>query len=305
MRIMHPYSTSAYARSLFHVGRVVPVEEWGCNVIARTVPAGGEDIVGCYPIATLSKDADLSGGLERLRAAGFVSATLTLDDFHRPALEALSHAFDVVRPFKTHYVHRGASGNYKPAKDHRYKINRANRRVVAKAIRLVDHLDAWTSLYDALIDMRRMTGVHAFPHASFAMLADMAGVQAIGGFVGEELVSCNLWVIHERRAHSHLVASNELGYTERAAYAVSDASARYFADAEIVNFGGGAGLGDEPGDGLAQFKRGFSNTTARSYICGAILDRRTYEKLTQQRGISGDAYFPAYRTPAPVASTVP
>jgi hypothetical protein len=280
------------------LGKPIHIPEWGCDVIVRPISAGGEDVVGCYPIAVLRADADLRGGLERLRAEGFVSVTLTLDDFHRPSLDELRKAFDVLQPFKTHFVHRGPLENYRLAKDHRYKVNRASRNVVAKPIQLVQHLEAWTSLYDNLIAKHTLSGVHAFPHASFAMLAQIPGVKAIGGFISDELVSCNLWVVHDGRAHSHLVASNQRGYIERAAYAVSDASVKYFADAETVNFGGGAGIGDEPGDGLAQFKRGFSNVMAKSYICGAILDRNVYERLSRTQGRSSDdGFFPAYRTP--------
>lgn len=80
--MIDPYTSSAYARTLFHMGRLIAVPEWGCHVIVRPVSGGGEDIVGCYPIAVMSADADLRSGLERLRAEGFLSVTLTLNDFH-------------------------------------------------------------------------------------------------------------------------------------------------------------------------------------------------------------------------------
>ena len=300
----HPYATDAYAQTLFHIGRPVAVPEWGCNVVARPIPGGGEDLAGCYPIAVLNADADLRGGLARLRAEGFVSVTLTLDDFHRPSIEELQNTFDVVRPFKTHFVHQGPIENYRPGRNHRHKINRSRRSVITKPIDLSQYVAAWASLYHDVINKHSLSGMHAFTLASFEMLAQIPGLETIGGFVGNELVSCNTWVTHNGRVHSHLVASNALGYELRAAYAVSDASVTYFRNAEIVNFGGGAGVEDNAEDGLAQFKRGFGNAQARSYICGAILDRSNYARLTTARNrLLPTDYFPAYRAPTELAGT--
>lgn len=295
---MHPYSSEKYSKSLFHMGRAVEVPEWGTCVIARPVPGGREDIIGCYPLSIMKPDSDLDAGLARLRAGGFVSAVMILDDFHRPSIEALEHTFNLFRPFKTHFLHRGPLANYKPGKDHRYKINRANRTVTTRPIELADHIDAWIALYDGLTDRHNLSGMHVFPRRGYEMLARLPGVHTIGGFIDEEMVACHIWVMHAGRVHSHLTASNALGYANRAAYAVSDASVKYFADADIINFGGGAGLGNDASDGLTQFKRGFSNDQAQSYICGAILDRAAYRELSGHDDVAENEYFPAYRNPA-------
>lgn len=287
------------------MGRAVEVPEWETCVIARPIPGGRQDIIGCYPLSIIHPAADLEAGLARLRGEGYVSATLTLDDFHRPSIEALALAFDLVRPFKVHFLHRGPLANYRPGKDHRYKVNRACRTVTSRPIDLADHIDDWIALYGDLTDRHNLSGMHVFPRRSYELLAQLGGVHAIGGFVGDELVSCHIWVAHEGRVHSHLAASSPLGYANRAAYAVSDASVNYFADAEIINFGGGAGLGNEAGDGLTQFKRGFSNDQARSYICGAVLDRAAYQELSGRGDIVQSDYFPAYRNPALAAQVSP
>src|SRR3712207_1028844 len=106
--IIHPYATGAYARSLAHWGRAVPGPEWGCNVIARLAAegcgrVGFEDAAGTYPLAVLAEDADLRGGFARLREQGFVAVVLAVDDVLRPPLDRLVRAFDLVRPFKTHF----------------------------------------------------------------------------------------------------------------------------------------------------------------------------------------------------------
>lgn len=292
----HPYATEAYASSLSHIGRPVAVPEWGCYLLARPIDAGGEDLLGCYPLAVLAPGADLRSGLVRLQSEGFVSITLAIDDIHRASISDLSAAFERLRPFKTHYVHCGGLQNYKPSKQHQYKINRAYRTVLTKPISLKPYLPAWQEMYTGVVERHQMSALHRFSGESFAELAELPGVQAIGGFVDGNLVSCHIWIVNDGHVHSHLVASNEIGYAHRAAYAVNDASVRHFSDSAIVNFGGGAGLGDAE-DGLVQFKKGFSNSQRPSYICGTILDHAAYKDLTTKTNghSEDDSYFPAYR----------
>jgi hypothetical protein len=106
------------------------------------------------------------------------------------------------------------------------------------------------------------------------------------------LVCCNIWAVHEGRAHSHLVASNAIGYENRAAYAVTDAAMHHFSDCDVINLGGSAGNGDV-NDGLAQFKSGFSNSTSPAWLCGAVLNLEVYDALSDGRDSN---FFPAYRT---------
>jgi hypothetical protein len=290
--VTHPYSSLSYPSTLSHIGWPFDVPEWGAPVIAREIPSGGIDVVGTYPITVFKEDADVAGGIARLKAAGFVSATLVCDDFHRPDH---MQGFDVVREFKSHFLHRGPgnsfAGGYYPHQEHRRKIRRAKRDVVCREIDLKTHLNEWIALYDTLVRRHILEGVHAFPRESFKALAEIEGITAVGGFSGDEMVCCNIWAVHEGRAHSHLVASNEKGYELRAAYAVTDFSIRHFADCDIINLGGSAGDGDKE-DGLAQFKRGFSNATAPAWLCGAVLHWDAYRSLSAGKDTN---YFPEYR----------
>src|SRR5574337_206640 len=128
--MIHPYATERYAASLSHIGTPFAVPEWDSVVIARAIGAGeGQDAAGPYPLAVLDERADLEGGLERLRRAGFVSVTLVVDDYHRPPLAALESAFDIVRAFKTHYVVDRSRGSAEPSSHHRYEIKRALKAV--------------------------------------------------------------------------------------------------------------------------------------------------------------------------------
>jgi hypothetical protein len=298
--MIHPYATEAYARSLAHWGEAFRVPEWGCDVLLRPVGVGpGEgtwlDAAGTYPIAVLPPDADLAPGLERLRQRGVISVTLVLDDFHRPPIDELQRHFAVVRRFKTHHIRR-LDLPFGYDKHHRYEVRRSLTQVMAMPFDLGRHADEWAALYADLMRRHDLAGVHAFPAAHYEALGQMAGVTAIGGFIGDRLVSAHLWVSDGSHVHSHLAASNGEGYESNAAYAVYDASVRHFAAAQLLNFGGGAGIDDEPGDGLARFKRGFANATAPAYVCGAVLDPVRYDELVRQRGVPADTlFFPAYR----------
>ena len=292
----HPYASRAYAESLAHVGDALAVPEWGGHVLVRRIPGGSvRDAVGPYPLTALPPDADLAGGLERLRRAGLASVVLVVDDRLRPSVETLGEAFDFARPFKTHFVVDRALGPLALGKHHRYELKRALARVDTAEIDLADHLPAWTALYGELAARHGLSGLHAFPAAHHAALAGLPGVRAFGAFVEGRLVSAHIFVTHAGYAVSHLAASAAEGYATGAAYAVNDLAIKAMSDCEAINLGGGAGAGDDPNDGLVRFKRGFSNRTAPAFLCGKVLDPAAYERLSE--GFAPTGFFPAYRGP--------
>lgn len=296
MKVVHPYATLEYARSLSHIGEALSLPEWGGTVLARPIDAEWRDVTGCYPLAVLEDRADIRAGMARLRAENLVSAVLVVDDYWRPGLKELEEAFDFVRPFKTHYVLDRREGPLDYSRNHRYKVNRALKTVRVEAFDLVSRLDDWKALYDGLAKRHGLDGVHAFAARHHDTLAEMDGVTTVGGFIGDALVACHIWIRHEGHAHSHLVASSPEGYAERAAYAVNHASIEHLADCLTINFGGGAGAEDGSDDGLARFKNGFCNTTARSYLCGKVLEPDVYDALAARAGVSSQtAFFPRYR----------
>lgn len=289
----HPYTTMAYAQSLAHWGEALSVPEWDGTVIIRPIDDARSDAFSPYPIAVLPPDADLAGGLDRLRKAGLVSVTLVLDDHHRPQLERLQQHFDLVRPFKTHFIIDREKGDIAPTKHHRYEIKRALAEVDVRIFSLAEHMGQWQALYNNLVLRHGLSGLHAFPERHFESLAAIPGFTAIGAFRDDRLVSAHIWAMADAYAHSHLAASSEEGMRFRAAYAVNAMAAEFMPGARVINFGGGAGLLDKGEDGLAKFKQGFSNQTWRAYICGKVLDTQSYAGLTQGRART--EYFPAYR----------
>lgn len=291
----HPYAREDYARSLGHVGRALAVPEWDSHVLVRATPAADrEDGIGPYPLAVLAGGSDVAAGLARLKAAGLVSVVLVLEDRLRPDMAALEAAFDFVRPFKSHYIFDRSLGSLAYGKHHRYEIRRALGRVSVSEIRLADHLAAWQELYGQLSARHGLGGVHAFPPQHHQRLAELDGVRTFAAFIEDRLAAAHVFVTHAGHAMSHLAASAAEGYANGAAYAVNDLAVSGLTDCEVINFGGGAGAGDDPNDGLVRFKKGFSNRTAPSYLCGAVLDPDAYRALSAGRETG---FFPAYRAP--------
>jgi len=290
----HPYASLSYAQSITRDGTPFAVPEWGCAVMSREIEIDLIDATGTYPMTVLSPSADLAGGLERLRQAKFVSIVIVLDDYHRPTLPELDRNFDFVRPFKTHYVVDREIGDVFPSRHHRYEIKKALSAVNARGFDLFDELEQWVGLYQHLSKRHRLQGVHDLPRRHHEMLSVLPGVRAVGAFLEDELLAAHLWVEDGVHVHSHLAASSPQGYAVGAAYAVNDASIRLFANSKIINLGGGAGYEDNPADGLVRFKMGFVNATARSYLCGKILDKVNYARLSAANTATS-TFFPAYR----------
>jgi hypothetical protein len=288
----HPYGTERYAKSLPHVGEPFAVPEWDSHVLIRPAAGGHQDAIGPYPVTAIMPDADVEAGLARLAAAGLVSIVLVIDDALRPPVDALG-AFDFAKPFKTHHLH-DRTEPFTYGKHHRYEIKRARGHVQAREIALADHFDDWQRLYGELQKRHDLSGVHAFPETHFRLLSDLAGNRMFGAFADDELVSAHLFVTHGDHAISHLAASNARGYKLGAAYAVNDAALEGLDGCRTINFGGGAGSGDDPSGGLARFKAGFSNCTVSSLLCGKVLDRPVYESLSADAATTD--FFPAYRS---------
>lgn len=295
----HPYALADYAAALGHIGRPVAVPEWDAWVLARPTPCGTrEDAVGVYPLAVLATGADLETGLARLKTEGLVSVVLVIEDRLGPSPAALEAAFTLVRPFKSHHVHDRDVGLLAYGKHHRYEVKRALGRVEVAEIALHDHLPAWEALYGQLVARHGLGGAHVFPSPYHALLATLPGARTFAAFIDGRMVSAHVFVTHDGHAMSHLASSTAEGYAAGAAYAVNDLAVRTLVDCRVVNFGGGAGLEDNPEDGLVRFKKGFSNAVAPARLCGAILDADAYRALCADDVDSG--FFPAYRGPRKV-----
>ena len=289
--MIHPYAEADYVAALAPDQTPVWAPGWGTWVLRRPIPAGGFDAAGAYPRAALLPQGDLALGLAALKAEGLVSVVAVPDPLFSPGPEALSKAFTLARPFKTHLLVERAKG-YAPNKHHRYEIKRAAGRCRVEIVRLADHLDAWTALYDGLIERHDITGVASFGPDYWALMAGHADYITFAAYVGDEIAAMAIWAEHAGVAYNHLGASAALGYANGASYALYDAAIAHFGGAAVFDLGGAAGSADDPEDGLARFKRGFANAAVTAWLCGAVLDEARYAALSAGEPVG---FFPAYR----------
>ncbi len=255
--------------------------------------------MGPYPVCRIAADADIQAGLEALRSAGAVSVVLAADPLAGPDLVTLAQEFPLCRPFKTHYLADRDAGPIILSKHHRDRVRRGERHTTALVVPFEERKwqAVWCGLYAELIARRGLTGLHAFPAAAFEVLAALPRENLVA-FAAEtpngEVTGMQLWLRCGERAYSHLAATSQSGYKSGSSYVLYAAAIEHFSDCRVLDFGGGAGVMDNPDDDLATFKRGFSNSHAVAHLCGAVLDGEAYARLKPG---SDTPYFPAYRHP--------
>lgn len=291
--LTHPYSSEAYARAFEGLAEPLALPTLGTWVLKRRIPdADRHDAAGCYPLSVLRRGADASADFIRLQSDGLVSLVLVADAFFGPGPDTLRRDFDVVRPFKSHYVHDYAEA-FRYGRHHRYEVKRARAACEVRPVRLTSHLSDWMRFYDELCARHNISGLQRFSPLYFERLAALPGLHALSAWHAGELTGLHLFIEYDGVAYSHLAAFSAAGYQARAGYAVNDLAIEHFRGFRLIDFGAGAGVADDPADGLAVFKRGFANRSETFYLCGKVLDAEAYELLSG--GKRRDAYFPAYR----------
>jgi transposase-like protein len=267
----HPNCSEAYARAFDEPGvRPLRVAAWGTHVLVRDGRKGALQATGVRPYAALDPECDVAAGLDELRAAGVVAVSLITDPLWCPEPDVLDAAFTVCRPFKTSYYVDRESAPVHIAKRHRNMVNRARRAGEVRELALADHLDRWLELYAGNVAERRIPqpfGASYFQH----LAREVDGVRTVAVVVDDELAAMTLWVRHDDILYFYDGASSATGFATSAAYAAFAHVVETATDCRYVFLGGSADFHDDPTDGLAKFKRGFSNASTLSHLCSATL----------------------------------
>jgi hypothetical protein len=300
---MEGYAHPLYARSLAEFGRPIELPQSGGWLLERSIPASNfNDAIGCYPLFCCSDWSGLESDIHRL-AGQFVTVSIVLDPFAPVEPDELRGLFDVVNPFKDHFV---VSLEQPPeqhvAKHHRYYARKALQSVtVATVSDPGDWLQVWRELYGILIQREGLIGIKAFSLDSFRLQLQIPGLVMFLATQMGKVVGAHLWYLQGEVAYSHLAAYNDQGYSAMASYALYWTAIRtfkeeYAARVRWLDLGAGAGVSKDETDGLSWFKRGWSNSRRRKYFCGKILNQREYDRLSSGRVTSDAAYFPSYRS---------
>lgn len=294
------YLSEAYAASLSEFGTPVHLPGSGGWLLARPIgDSGRRDAMGCYPLFLCEDWARLPDDLASL-SGGLVSIVLVTDPFAAYRPETLEEAFpDLVRRFKRHYVldllvplDRSVS------RHHRYYGRKAAAEYgVEVCADPAAHLDEWHALYRQLIERHGIRGISAFSKESFRRQLQVPGVILFRATQEGETVGMQLWMVTGEHAYHHLSAYSEAGYRGRASYALLWYALNHLQERGCarVDLGGGAGLEDDPEDGLARFKRGWTQDHEVVHLCGRILDRAAYQELSSRVVNPAADFFPAYR----------
>lgn len=292
---MHPQ----YAYSLREFGEPRELPRCGGWVLVRAIPGTPyKDAMGCYPLFACRDWTKLHEDLEQV-CSDLVSLALVTDPFSAAAPAYLEQFFDLVQPFKTHYV-ADLTHPLKSFvdKDHRYYARKSLKTMdVEVCLQPGKYLDDWVRLYDNLIVRHNIKGINAFSPECFGIQLNIPGMVMFVGRRDGEIVGANLAMIRDQVAYTHLSAYTSEGYVIRASYGIRWEALVYLFEQGIryVSLGGTAGVKEDPRDGLARFKRGWNNDRRTVYFCGRVFDRQKYESICQQYQISEVDYFPAYR----------
>ncbi len=293
------YAHPEYARSLAEFGTPRELPRCGGWILERQIPGVPYlDAMGCYPLFACKDWSGLHADLESLRN-DLVTLALVAEPFGAFDLAYLQRCFDVVIPFKEHFVtDLSYPQNDIVSQHHRYYARKGLKKVhIEKCHDPTQFLDEWVDLYANLIKKHNIKGIKAFSKIAFVKQLSIPGMVMFRAVSQGATVGLDLWYVQDKVAYGHLAAYSPLGYKLRTSYALKWYLLHYFADkVRWVDFGAGAGIGSDDKDGLSQFKQGWSTGTRSTYFCGRIFDHKTYAEIMKAKGHNSVRdYFPAYR----------
>ena len=298
---MRGYLHPLYAKSLSEFGNPVELPHCGGWLLERPVPNSNlKDAMGCYPLFCCMDWTWLGADIEKLKQR-YVTVALVADPFAPATVVDLSRCFQLVQPFKKHFVIDPASWTDRHiSRHHRYYARRALKQM---QVTLVNDpkacLDDWVRVYQILVERHRLQGIKAFSRTSFAIQFEVPGLVIFQASRNRRTIGMHLWYLQSGIAYSHLSAFDQEGYSLGAAYAlhwcaIQEFKQNYARELRWIDLGAGAGARQSASDGLSMFKRGWTTTERVKYFCGSIFDPEAYELLTTANRRDSN-YFPLYR----------
>ena len=266
-------------------------------ILSREIPnTCYRDAMGCYPLFCCQNWSSLRWDLERF-GSDLVSVALVTGPFGEYTVRDLQNTFDVVIPFKFHFIIDLTSPGRSISRHHHYYARRALRQLeVEVCTSPVQFAEEWIQLYGNVIERHRLSGIKAFSASSLTRQLLVPGAVLFHALQDGKGVSAQLWFVQGDVAYSHLAASNHQGYKLRAPYALHSSAIEYFkGKVRSLDLGGSAGVEQSEIDGLSLFKKGWGTSTRTAYFCGRVLNRAAYKQLVARHITGTPAYFPAYR----------
>lgn len=292
------YLHESYAAALQEFGSPRLLPRSGGWILERSIPGtSARDAMGCYPIFCCRNWDRLAEDLRDLEGE-LTSVVLVSDPFCPLDRAALERCFDVVVPFKEHFLAdlRKPTAEIVSKSRRRFARNALRRMAVSVCERPESSLEEWLRLYSCLANRHDLSRIHAFSRAAFERLFGVPGLVAVRAVYNSETVGMHLMLVSGDVVYGHLGAYSEIGYQVDASYALHAWEIEYFrGKVEWIDWGGVPGVANDTQHSLGRFKKGFSSDARVVFLCGRILNAAAYQALEQRAGHSSKNYFPSYR----------
>ena len=187
--------------------------------------------MGCYPLFCCADWRWLSRDLATL-ADRLVSVVVVADPLGDHSPELLRGAFDLVIPYKDHYV----VDTRRPLADFVNKSHRAHAMRALKAVSVevcsdpLALIDEWERLYAVLAARHSIKGLRRFSRAAVEKQLAVPGMVMFTAVAEGKTVGLDLWYLQGDCAQGHLAAFDSTGYALRASYVTKWRALEFFSD---------------------------------------------------------------------------
>jgi hypothetical protein len=218
---MTGYLHRLYAKSLSEFGTPVELPQCGGRLLERAIPNSDlKDAIGCYPLFCCTDWTKVPADIQQVKHR-YVTISVVPDPFAPITAADLSQYFQLVKPFKKHFIIDASnSSDQHITRHHQYYARRALKQM---RVRLVDDpktcLDEWGM---PLPNSDRASPPSRHQGLSKTAFAGQFELTGTGCFSRAKTENCrNASVVYSiRRCLSHLGASDQEGALLGAAYAL-------------------------------------------------------------------------------------
>lgn len=289
------YADPQYAASLQEFGVPFELARSGGWALRRPIPGTSWfDAMGCYPLFSCRDWSQLCADVDSL-PSDLVSLTLVTDPFGAPAADQLLDTFDIVRPYKDHFlIDLDRPRETTVARHHRKSARKALQLLTIETCDPIAELATWRELYGHIVAKHQVTGIQAFSPTAFSIQARIEGLVGLKATLGDKVVGLHWYLTGDDVVYAHLAALHPDSYAVCASHGLFWTAIEMFAGRyRWLDLGGGSGAAAID-DGLTAFKAGWSSDVAPTFLCGKIVDIERYDHLDRS-GNAGIHYFPSYR----------
>lgn len=298
------YGSAQFAESFNVHGEVFQLSHSGLYVIKRFVDEEKFDLTGVYPFSICRNWSGLAADIEELKNSGAISLTFVADPFAESEIRRNSDQcqWSIFKRYKTHFtVETTADWEKSLSHDTRRRCRRALEKHKVEMLALSEETaESFWYLHQSLVRKYNISGLGKITLPMLKEQIKCPGTYVFAASFQGSLYGASIILVSGEIAYLYLVAAHEKSYKNNTSYSLYFSCISWLQKQGIrwVNLGGNAGNENNDMDGLARFKKQWSNSTFYSTLCGKILNTTAYEELTVSSHTTQEKdFFPAYRSP--------